>query len=408
MYDSLKAFYRKLQTDKKALFTLLISLLLLLSIPISVNLVQKKVLFGPEAAGNATLDLSPNSGTSNVGVNFLVSILLNTQGTPAAATDVVIYYDSTKLEVQDADQNPSNGVQITTGGSTMYKTWIGNNVDPCGGTTNLPGKITLSGIAYNSNPPAAPDTPFNGAGTFGIIEFKSIQPGTATVQFDFTSGSTTDCNVIKIVSAGNVQDDLASVTTPPASYTITGSGGPTPTPCPTITPTPPITSTPTPTTTPTATPTLTPTPTTGPGTPTPTTTPTLTPTLTPTPTSGPTATPTPTTGPGTPTPTAVPTATPTPTTVPTLTPTVTPTPTRAPSTPTPTLTPTPPCSQQLRGDISNDCRVNGSDASILMTNWNKNAPWSCPAQIPNCNPDLSGDGKTNGADASIMMSNWTG
>lgn len=251
-------------------------ILILVSFPIVFYLSQKRIPFLPKAAVTAELALCPSSYSLcpnqtppvlKVGdPAFDVQIFLNPGANNVVdAVDVVIEYDSSKLEVQDADAN-TPGVQIKIG--NMLATYLGNTVNPCGSTNPARrGKITLSGIAYDPNllPSTPPHNPVTTVGIFATISFKPIAVGTANVNFNFTAGATTESNVIEI---GTAQDILSSVNN--LSFTISpGQTLPTPTPCPSIvpTPTPSITTTPTLTPTPSVTggPTPTPTPVGGPG-----------------------------------------------------------------------------------------------------------------------------------------------
>lgn len=73
----------------------------------------------------------------------------------------------------------------------------------------------------------------------------------------------------------------------------------------------------------------------------------------------------------------------------------TPPPTPPPTTPPPT---TPPPVGGKKGDVNNDSRVNITDLSVLLSNWNKTTA-SC---------DLNANGKVDLTDLSILLSNWTG
>ncbi|MBM4402205.1 MAG: hypothetical protein FJ044_03105 [Candidatus Cloacimonetes bacterium] len=228
-------------------------ILILVSFPIVFYLAQKRVPFLPQAAVTAELAFCPSSyqlcpsqtpPTPKVGdPPFDVQIFLNPGANNVVdAVDVVIEYDSAKLEVQDADgQTP--GTQISPG--TMFATYLRNNVSPCGSSNSARrGKITLSGIAYDPNllPAPPPHNPVKNPGVFATISFKPIAQGSANVSFDFTSSVTTESNVVE---GGTATDILASVTN--LNFNISsGQVLPTPTTCP-----PP----------PTATPTLTPSPT---------------------------------------------------------------------------------------------------------------------------------------------------
>lgn len=337
------------------LFTLLLLLFFLVVLPLSIFLLQKRIPFLPFAAPTAELIICPSNSPvcpqliptpiyTVGGPPFSSFVILNPNtGNIVDAVDLVMEYDSSKLEVVDLDPQ-SPGTQILPG--NLFGTYVGNQVDACGSTNpNQRGKITLGGVAYNSSllPTPPPHGSVTRIGTLAIIVFKPVAQGTANVSFDFTLNSTTDANIVESKTA---QDILAQVAN--ASFNILpGAALPTPTPCPAVTPT----NTPPPTPTPT-----------GVTTPTPTTTPRLTPT-------------------------------------PTVTLPLTPT-------PTPTPTPRAGCTQP-DWDLDCDGLVCGRDASVLVSNWDKGPAYICPASRPDCNPDFNNDGVVNGADASKLVANWS-
>lgn len=344
-----------LRQNPAPLFVTLLFIFLLVVLPIAVFLSQKRIPFFPLAAPTSEMIICPSSSpacpqlptpTYKVGGSpFNTFVILNPNvGNVVDAMDLVIEYDSYKLEVQDVDPQTS-GVQIQEG--NMFGTYVGNKVDACGSTNpNQRGKITLGGVSYNPSllPTPPPHGSITQSGTFAIISFKPIAQGTANVGFDFTPNSTTDSNVVESKTA---QDILAQVTN--ASFNIQpGQPLPTPTLCPSVT----VTPTPAPTST------VTPTPT-----PTPIVSPRVTPSLTP--------------------------------------PRFTPTPT-----PTPTPTVGLGCTQP-DWDLDCDGLVCGRDASVLVSNWNKGPAFVCPQSRPDCSPDFNGDNIVNGADASKLVANWS-
>ncbi len=132
-----------------------------------------------------SLSLSPSSGTYRVGRNFQVKIILDTGGHETFGTDVFLKYNPRDLEVQDSDPTKA-GVQIMPG--TLYSIYVGNQVTD--------GKISISGIAQ----PGAEG--YKGVGTFATVTFKALRPAyPSLVKFDFTRGSTTDCNVVGIIGS---------------------------------------------------------------------------------------------------------------------------------------------------------------------------------------------------------------
>lgn len=153
----------------------------------------------PAYAQQATLSLSPSSGTFNKGCGFSLQVLLNTGTAQTDGTDAIVIYDPARF----------SATSVTSG--TIYPDYPGNNIDEVGG------KITISGLASIT-------TPFSGSGTLATINFKvldSAQAGVSQIKFDFDpndKAKTTDSNVVE---RGTVADILNSVVN--GNYTI-GTG----------------------------------------------------------------------------------------------------------------------------------------------------------------------------------------
>jgi len=187
------------------------------------------IVFLPGLTYAATLSLSPSSGSYSLGQIFTVNILLNTQSAAIDGVDIMyLNYNPAYLEVQD--ENPgTSGIQILAG-SLMPMT-LANSADVSTGKITF-SQITAGGTTFSNNT----------GQTLAVIRFKVLQTSATSVNFNFTLGSTSDCNV---ASSGN--DILTSVIN--ANY---GQGAPLPssTPTPTLTPTttpkPKATLTPTP------------------------------------------------------------------------------------------------------------------------------------------------------------------
>lgn len=153
---------------------------------------------------NATLVLSPASGSFTNGSNFDVNIILNTGGQDTVSTDVIISYNPSQLEVIDSNSSVS-GVQIQ--GGTLYPAEKLNTVDASAGKISYISGINIGDTAR-----------FNGTGTLATITFKGKQVVSATpANFNFSLNQTNDCNVV----VENGTDILASVAN--GSYTIVPS-----------------------------------------------------------------------------------------------------------------------------------------------------------------------------------------
>lgn len=135
----------------------------------------------------ATLSLSPSSGSYNVGKLFNVNIMLNTNGANTDGVDIYyLNYPKNLLQVQ--------GTQITAG--SLYPITVVNSVDSVNGRINF--SQVVSGGTHYSN---------TSAQTLATVNFKVLATGTASLFFNYSSSSTTDCNV-----AGNGIDLLTSAT----------------------------------------------------------------------------------------------------------------------------------------------------------------------------------------------------
>lgn len=149
-------------------------------------------------AANATLSLSPLSGTLSTGSNVSISIILNTGGAKTAGTDAAIHFSADKLRLLD----------IVNG--TIYSQYVGKQIDNTGGTAQISGLASPDGSNL-----------FSGTGTLATLNFQVLKEGTATVSIDFTAGSKNDSNVADFATKADI---LSSVTN--GSYTIAaGSGG---------------------------------------------------------------------------------------------------------------------------------------------------------------------------------------
>ncbi len=143
----------------------------------------------PTYAQQATLTLTPSTGTLNKNCNFSLDVMLNTGGAPTDGTDAIIIYDNSKLSALTIDKG------------TIYNEYPGNNVD------GVAGRVTISGLA-------SVDKPFNGTGKLATVNFSvkdSAQVGATLVRFDFNANDkslTTDSNVVE---RGSVSDILSSV-----------------------------------------------------------------------------------------------------------------------------------------------------------------------------------------------------
>lgn len=151
----------------------------------------------------ATYSINPSSGSYKQECNNMVDIRIDTQGSPSNAADILVTYDTTKIDI--IDQNSSEaGVQIKPG--NVYQTYVGNVVN----TTT--GEIRLTGMSFTGS--------FNGSGTFAQIGFKS-KAGVTSAGFTiyFTGADPYNSLDSNIADTNTSNDLLSSVTN--ATYTFT-------------------------------------------------------------------------------------------------------------------------------------------------------------------------------------------
>lgn len=158
-------------------------------------------------AASATLSLSPASGTFNKGCNFSTDVIVDTGGAQTAGTDVILFYDPTRLQAL----NVVNG--------RIYSDYPANTID------QQNGKVSISGLTSMSSP-------FTGQGTFATVNFKVLADapeGATQITFDFdptNKAKTTDSNVAEVTTVADVLSQVNN-----GSYII-GSGS-----CAGVTPT---------------------------------------------------------------------------------------------------------------------------------------------------------------------------
>jgi hypothetical protein len=153
---------------------------------------------GGGGVSQATLSLNPSVKSLKVGDIFQVDIELDTKGNDTDGVDIhYLHYNPSLLKalsVQEGNLYPITDVKA---------------IDNANGTIDF-SQTTAGG------------TTFNGTGTVATVSFKALSKGTATLNFDFTPGDTTDSNVSK---AGGAHEDILSAVSG-ATYTISGTSGP--------------------------------------------------------------------------------------------------------------------------------------------------------------------------------------
>lgn len=151
------------------------------------------LLITARAAYAATLSLTPSTGSHTVGTNFNVDVALDTAGSDTDGVDLhYLRFTQSLLKLES----------VSLG--SLYSNTLTNTIDNISGTYDF-SQTAVGGMYYN------------GSGTLLTLTFSVLSAGTAKVSFDYTSGSSLDCNV---AFAGS--DILSGVTN--GSYTLAGSG----------------------------------------------------------------------------------------------------------------------------------------------------------------------------------------
>lgn len=138
------------------------------------------------AVASPHLSLSPSSGSYSVNDTFNVTVNIDSGSEIVGGADGVGTYDSAKLELVSATKSSSMVFNETDGG--------GN----CSINTATAGKFSFT--CYSND--ALTDKAVNGS--LVVLNFKAKATGTATVNFTCTSGSTTDSNIVKTSTSGDV------------------------------------------------------------------------------------------------------------------------------------------------------------------------------------------------------------
>jgi hypothetical protein len=151
----------------------------------------------------ASLSFSPASPTFPNQCTSCIDIILNTAGATTNASDVIITYDTSRLEIIDALPSVS-GTQVSPG--SAYEALFYNDVNTTTGVIKL-----TAGSATSI---------FNGSGTIATILLKN-KTGVSSASLAYTfsgAGVTTDSNIADYVTSSDL---LTSVSN--ASITFSGT-----------------------------------------------------------------------------------------------------------------------------------------------------------------------------------------
>jgi len=238
----------KFNFDRLPIYFSLFSLaLLLILLPFLIRETQREKELRIRAQEEATLELSPSSGTFNLNQPFDLDIILNTGRYEVDSFDIILNYDPSALEAQQIERGnvpeiKAYAAQEIRDGQVLLTGNIGSDVIqvPIEGQNLLVGTVTFRPLKAVSQT---------------AVSFDFVGPAPPDMDFFGPDPHKHDCNVVKFLE---FQDILNQVTN--GSYQVLVG----PTPPITPTPTPPLIS-PTPTPTWSPTPTWAPTPTPVPG-----------------------------------------------------------------------------------------------------------------------------------------------
>lgn len=173
----------------------------------SVLILVMLVASSAEAAmASPHLSLSPSSGNYSVDDTFNVTVNVDSASEIVGGVDGVGTYDSSKLELVSTPTKASGMVfESTDGGGSC-------SVSSSAGV----GKFSFTCYSNDSLTDKAVNGPLV------VLNFRAKATGTATVGFTCTSGSTTDSNITKTSTSGDV---IVCGENVGGSYTIGESDG---------------------------------------------------------------------------------------------------------------------------------------------------------------------------------------
>ena len=212
--------------SRKSLLLLGILTVLVIAIPLTVFLVQQQQEVRSRAEIATVLSLTPSSADKKVGDPVSFDIMVNPGVNQVNFINLVITYDSTKLE---ADKDNPNLFEINP---TSHLTVLsGPNVD----------SNTIS-ITLSEEDPTQPITQITKAGTINLVASAPTEATGTRLSFDETQ------TIVR--SLGGTDPSNVSVLSSSQGATVQISGEVSPTPTPTTTPTATATPTTIPTTSP--------------------------------------------------------------------------------------------------------------------------------------------------------------
>jgi len=164
-----------------------------------------------------------NPPSQSVDVNQLVTVEIKADSvTNLWAFDITLTFDAAKLEAQDADGNPANGVQVLPG----------TFLDPAQGFMPISDHINnTTGEVRFALSLLSPATPVSGTGVLFSITFRAKAEGNALITLGTVTLSDNAANPIaKTLMNGSITVLPTGAPTPTPTQTPIGAPTPTPTP----------------------------------------------------------------------------------------------------------------------------------------------------------------------------------
>ena len=138
-----------------------------------------------QSKSGAKIALVSEKTKYQVGENINVALRIFTGGNSSDGTDVIISYDTSFLEINVSGINTGN----------IFGDYPLISVSQ--------GKVAVSGIATGNV--------FNGIGVLANLNFKAKQTGKTNLLIDYTSGKTTDSNIIETNSGKDILDQVTNL-----------------------------------------------------------------------------------------------------------------------------------------------------------------------------------------------------
>jgi len=158
---------------------------------------NKKITPFAGTVHSASLSISPAVGVLQLNQEFIAEILVDAQDLQSSGIELLINYDSAKIEIIDQD-SAKEGIQIAASG--LFPIVFENIVDESSGTIRFSTSKGKDDSIFINSPRVLAEINLKPT---GVVDSTQLN-------FDFTKGKTSDCNVFQY-SNGLEQDVLFGV-----------------------------------------------------------------------------------------------------------------------------------------------------------------------------------------------------